>query len=198
MASFDAARSVRFDLARGHVELSDGEPQVLIPLSALSTLLAGACDGRALGRAVGVGAMGRVAMRLLPKGSAGYDAREAVRRASLETVVDVLGGELAILGLGSLRIERWGDALLFVLDPHELDERSDDFVCGIFEGALSSTSDRDVSALVIDRSGTSLRVLAANPRAVAHAARLLKVGSFFTEIVSMLHDSSLAIEEPSK
>lgn len=191
-APFDPARAVTFDLGRGHVELSDGEPQVLVPVAALAAVLAGEATARTLGQAIGVGAIGRVASRLA--GSGPRRARDSVREASLESVVELLGGELALVGLGNLRVERWGSALLFVLDPHTLDGNlsspgSDELMCGVFEGALASVTEKDVHAIVVDREGSQLRVLCGNERAIRRARELVLEGAFFTEIISMLHDA---------
>jgi hypothetical protein len=186
---FDPARAVTFDLGRGQVELADGEPQVMIPADALAAVLSGESTSRALGQAIGVGAIGRVAARLASE-AGGRRAKDGVRGASLESVVELLGGELAVVGLGNLRVERWGKALLFVLDPHTLDARCDELVCGVFDGALASVTDKDVNTLVVDREGSQLRVLCANARAAARARELVLEGAFFTEIVSMLHDAS--------
>lgn len=181
-----------FDLEKGQVELADGEPQLMVPASALASMLAGHSGGRTLGRAIGVSAMGRVAMRMARGPSVegdGRRAREKIRAAALETIVELLGGELAIVGLGNLRVERWGEALLFVLDPHPLDGRANELVCGVFEGALASVTEREVVALVIDRAENQLRVLVANKKAIARAQRMVAGGAFFTEIVSKLHES---------
>lgn len=194
--SFDAARCVTFDLARGHVELSDGEPHVLVPVEALIGLLRGQTDARMLGRAIGASALGRAGMQLERTRGDGRSLRDRLRGEALDTIVELLGGELAVLGLGSLRIERWGTALLFVLDPYNLglddepDEKAphDLLVCGIVEGALGSLTDREVHALVVDRTD-GLRVLVVNANAAARARQLLKTGVFFTDIVSMLHEA---------
>lgn len=203
--SFDAARCVTFDLSRGQVELSDGEAHVLVPVEALVALLRGQSDARTLGRGIGAAAVGRAGMQLERGRGDGRSLRDRLRAESLETIVELLGGELAVLGLGSLRIERWGTALLFVLDPYtlraadELDDSNtfsrplgedphDLLICGIVEGALGSLTDREVHALVVDRSD-ALRVLVVNENAAARAKLLLKTGVFFTDIVSMLHEA---------
>jgi hypothetical protein len=190
--SFDPARSVTFDLEQGHVELADGGAHVLVPADALSALLAGESSARVFGRTIGAAAMERVGFRVADAhGSSARDAhlvRDTLRAASIDTVVELLGGELALLGLGSLRIEQWGRTMLFVLYPHALDERADELVCGVFEGALVSLTDRDVAALVLDRSGSQLRILIGNHEAIERAGALLAGASFFTTIVSALQD----------
>jgi hypothetical protein len=189
--SFDPARSVTFDLEHGHVELADGEAQVLVPADALSALLAGESSARGLGRAIGVAAMERVGMRVAGAREGGTQpglVRDQIRTASLETIVEMLGGELATVGVGNLRVERWGKALLFVLDPYVLDERADELLCGVFEGALAGVTDRECAALVVDRSGQQVRVLVANDVAILRARKLRDGGAFFTAIASKLQD----------
>jgi hypothetical protein len=190
---FDPAKSVSFDLARGQVELRDGDPQLLVPAAALSALFAGEGGPRGFGRALGVGAVGRVAARFaanaraMQGGGRGPNVRAMMRSASLEMVVELLGGELATMGLGSLRVERWGQALLFVLDPCTLDERGDEMLCGLLEGALESVAARPASAIVIDRADSSVRVLVASEEAVARAKQILERGSSFVEVITALH-----------
>ncbi|MBL8743829.1 MAG: hypothetical protein JNK04_22125 [Myxococcales bacterium] len=119
------------------------------------------------------------------------NVRELMRSASLETVVELLGGELATMGLGSLRVERWGQALLFVLDPCTLDERADEMLCGIVEGALESVAARPASAIVIDRAEGSARILVASAGAVERAKEILAKGSSFVEVITALHGENL-------
>jgi len=187
---FDPARSVTFDLEQGHVELADGEAQVLIPADALAALASGESAPRGLGRAVGVAAMERVGMRVggAQQAAGVRPIYDRIRTASLDVVVEMLGGELALVGIGNLRVERWGKALLFVLDPCVLDQRADELLCGVFEGALAAVTDRDVTALVVDRSGVQARVLVAGEAAIERARGWLAGGAFFTAIASKLQD----------
>lgn len=192
-APFDPTRAIRFHLEDGHVELSDGQPQVLVPLEALMRLVAGEPDGppgtaaRELGHAIGAGVVERVASRLMI-GARGFSAGDIIRAASLPTIVEHLGGELALLGLGSLRVERWGKAMLFVLDPCPFDARADDLLAGLFEAALSSAAGREVSAAVIERTGRSVRVLVGVERATERARFWASQGVRFAEIVARLHE----------
>lgn len=197
---FDPSRAVAFDLGVGRIGMSDGDPYVMVPASALAALAAGQTDARGLGRAMGVKAAGRVAKRLArPAGQSGTmppsaPVGEALRQAPVETLVEMLGGEIALLGLGNLRAERWGKALLFVLDPCGVDARADDLVLGLIEGALSTASERELGAAVVDRSGRSARILVGNPRAIAFALERSHQGVFFTDILRSLHAMSEPIE----
>lgn len=161
----------------------------MVPLGALLGMLEGSTDGRQLGRAIGAGAIGRVAARLASRTAGGF-ARDQVRSAPLEQVVELLGGELAVLGLGSLHVERWGRAMLFVLEPCAIDERGDALLAGMLEGALTSVAGREVCALVVDRTSQLARVLVGSVGAMAKAEALHKRGAFFTEIVAALHDDA--------
>lgn len=195
-ASLDLQRPVRFDLSRGEILVSvgrsrvDDEPHVLLPTSVVATLLADAGLARDAGLRVGVSLMERVATRMLSRQEErrGVDVRQIVRAQSLEVVVDFLGAELAVLGFGALRIERWGRALLFVLDPCSLSAAQDPFVEGLFEGALASVADRDVHALVVDRTGETARVLIGGESAIERAAPLVAEGQYFTDVIRILHD----------
>lgn len=197
---FDPSRAVAFDLGAGRIGMSDGDPYVMVPAAALAALAAGQTDARGLGRAMGIKAAGRVAKRLAkPSGQSGTmpptaPVGEALRQTSLETLVEMLGGEVALLGLGNLRVERWGKALVFVLDPCGVDARADDLVLGLIEGALSTASERELGAAIVDRSGRSARILVGNPRAIAFALERSQQGVFFTDILRSLHAMSEQVD----
>src|SRR5262245_38721231 len=107
---FDPSKAVTFDLSHGLVHLEGAPSRLLVPSDALVLLAkaagpeAAAMFGRSLGEAMGR----RVASRLA--------ATEGVSSTPVEVVVDHLGGELALAGLGSLGLERWGRALVLVVD----------------------------------------------------------------------------------
>jgi hypothetical protein len=125
---FDPSKAVTFDLTQGLVHrdahhegtavtrggdpAAQPVPQVLVPADALVALASAAGKeatetfARALGSAVGR----RIAARLA--GNAGA--------SPVEVVVEHLAGELAVGGLGSLTLERWGLAAVLVMDPSPL------------------------------------------------------------------------------
>src|SRR5215471_17478517 len=98
--SFDPARAVDFDLARGTVQGSTGERVVLVPASALDEMirLLPAPDAARVARAIGVACGARVAERL--------GGTDAVRACDIELVTGHLAGELAMAGVGAIRLER--------------------------------------------------------------------------------------------
>ncbi len=193
-AKFDPSGSVAFDLSIGRIELSDGDPYLLVPASAIAAIAAGQTDTRGLGRAMGVKVAARVARRLaVPSGRSGTmppsaTLRDALRQAPVEAVAELLGGELALLGLGSLRLERWGQSLVFAFDPCALDPRADALLLGVLEGALSTVTDRDVATTVLERVGRALRVFVGNPRAAAVVSQHVEEGASFTEALRALHE----------
>jgi hypothetical protein len=112
---------------------------------------------------------------------------DLLRSASLPDVVEQLGGELALLGLGNLRAEIWGAALVIVLDPCSLDGRGDELVEGVVEGALGVATDREVSALVVERQAGVVRVVVGHGGTIAQVRPLVASGAVFTDVVRALH-----------
>jgi hypothetical protein len=109
--SFDATHAIQFDLSRGNVR--SGEEQecvLLVPAAALARLAAAApaeasdALGNALGDAIGRRARARL--------GAGDD--------SIEAVVTQLAGEAALAGIGSVSIERWGRAVVVLVEGSPL------------------------------------------------------------------------------
>src|SRR5216683_1463505 len=97
---FDPSKAVTFDLARGLVQQEGAPAGLIVPAEALAALAraAGPEASRAFGRGVGEAIGRRVASRLA--------AADGVRAAGASAVVEHLGGELALTGLGSLGLER--------------------------------------------------------------------------------------------
>src|SRR5579883_3206155 len=108
--SFDPARAVRFDLPSGSVRASGDARVALVPVEVLEEIArtpAAEVAGRAMGAAIGK----RAASRL---GDAGA--------ASVEAFVTQLAGEMAVAGYGVLSVERWGRALVVVVEHCALPE----------------------------------------------------------------------------
>jgi hypothetical protein len=173
---FDPSKAVTFDLTHGLVHLEGAGPRVLIPADALLAL-AGAADAvaRALGAALGQ----RAAARL---GEAGAAA------APVEAVIEHLGGELALAGLGSLGLERWGRALVLVVDHSPLGAGGDAFLEGVLAAAVAATVQRDgVRALRVGRDGTRARFLLGGPAGTDKVRTWLAEGIPWGEALIRLH-----------
>src|SRR5215468_10428419 len=108
---FDAAKAVTFDLSRGQIVDGNAGPRVLVPASALFALSAAAPPDAASAFAREVGeSIGTAVARHFE------NAGTTAANASVDEVAEHLGGELAVAGFGLLAIERWGRALVLVVD----------------------------------------------------------------------------------
>ncbi len=145
---FNPSGSVSFDLVRGRVDC--GGDHVLVPADALVDLCRNAGDEAVsdFGRRLGTSAGRRVAERLGDTSS-----------ASLEEVIEHLGGELAVLGLGSLGLERWGRALVLTIDGGPFGQQLDRLLGAVLEGALQRAFARDVRAAHLVRDDRQVRFL---------------------------------------
>ncbi|MCU0682907.1 MAG: hypothetical protein MUF34_11765 [Polyangiaceae bacterium] len=178
---FDPSKAVTFDLAHGRVQLDESPACVLIPAPALAGLVGAVSrEGRAaLARSLGEPLGRRVARRL---GNA-----EGSLGASIDTMVDHLGGEFAIVGLGSLSLERWGRALLFVCDHSPFGAEGDELLAELLDAALEGATGRPVRCVPLMRDGTRVRLLAANERASGRVRAWLGEGLGWGEVLARLH-----------
>src|SRR5450432_2379343 len=124
---FDPSYALVFDLGRGQIRMANAGDRADVPSDALLMLCQGASVevvlyfGRRLGTEAGRALLGRL-------GEAG--------QASMEAVVEHLGGELALMGLGSLGLERWGQALVLSFVHSPLGAAGDSLLGFILEGAM--------------------------------------------------------------
>lgn len=190
-ARFDPSKAVTFDLASGLVHIEGAPSRVLVPADALRSLCAAAGGeaSRAFGRSIGAPMGVRVAHRFASEGAA---EGEDVRSASVEAIVDHLGGELAIAGFGSLSIERWGHALVLVVDNSPLEGEGDGLLEAVLEGSLEAATHRPARALLIARDSTRARFLIAGSAAVAKAKAWLEQGVSWGEALTRLHTQPTA------
>lgn len=178
-SSFDPKKAVTFDLPKGQVRLtepSDNERAVIVPAGALAAVIAAAGDtaSRELGRSIGRTLGGRVAGRL-----------GNVRDAKLDDVLSELATELAIVGLGTLEIERWGRALVVSVDHAPIDH--DGFLGALVEGLLSAASGRDLRTAPLSREGSRLRVLVGNVASIERVVAWIGEGIAWGEALTRLH-----------
>jgi hypothetical protein len=190
-ARFDPSKAVTFDLASGLVHIEGAPSRLLVPADALRALCdaAGSEAVAAFGRALGVPMGRRVAARFA-SGSA--DAGGGVRKASVEAIVDHLGGELAIAGLGSLALERWGHALVLMVDHSPLEGAGDRVLEEVLAGALQAATGRQVRTLVLARSDARVRFLVAGDAAIGKAREWLAKGMTWGEALARLHGQASA------
>lgn len=148
---FDAAQAVKFDINRGLVSAGAGDPRLLVPVAAVSLLLADAqaetvdAFARKLGEAAADSIYARVGN---------------IVGASLAAVVDQLGGELALSGLGSMNFERWGAALVVRVVGCPLGEAGPSVLSAFLEELIKRLWARSLRAVVLEQGADrTLRLL---------------------------------------
>jgi hypothetical protein len=174
--SFNATQSVRFDLPHGAVRAGASDDRLLlVPLTALLDLANSAPPaaveglGRALGAAIGARAAARIGD---PSGT------------SLEGFVTQLAGEAALAGAGLLSIERWGRALVVVLEDSPLPGA---LVAALVGAALDAASGRKVATALLAREAHAARVLVSSERAVRRVREWLASGVPWGDALARLH-----------
>lgn len=174
--SFDSTRAVRFDLPSGTVRAGgeNGERVLLVPTSALDDLVLSAPQEaiEALGRALGAAIGRRAAARL--------DANAA----PLDAFVSQLAGEAAIAGVGALSIERWGRALVVVVEDSPL---VGTLLGPLIAAAVEAASGRRVSHALLSRDERTARVLLASESGVARVREWISSGTPWGDALAKLH-----------
>jgi hypothetical protein len=171
---FDPNGAVRFDLRSGSASDSRGARLVLVPSSAFEFLDADALAqiGEKIGRACGA----RIAAHL------GGD--RAVRESDIETVITHLAGELAIAGVGSVHIERWGRALVAIVSNPSVS--GDAFIGAVVAGAFSAATGRDVYAAPLGRERGESRYFLGSSGTAERVRSLVGQGKGYAEIVATI------------
>jgi hypothetical protein len=175
-ASFNPTHAIRFDLQRGSVRSGDGDERLLLVSSAALMDLARSAPseavealGFALGSAVGRRASARIGD---PSGS------------STEDFVTQLAGEIALAGLGVLSVERWGRALVVVLDESPL---LGTLVVPFVTAALKGASKRNVYGVLLAHGPRAARVLISSERAVDRVRGWIASGVSWGDAIAKLH-----------
>ncbi len=177
---FNPAQALKFDFGRGQVSLQGQGLCVVVPRQALLELLAAAGDeaARNFGHQLGADVGRRIAERL---GS-------SVQQSSVEVFVDQLGGEIALLGLGSLAVERWGMALVIVMHGAAPEKNGTALICAVVSGALQRALSRDAAVLQIAQSDDELRLLVISKYAAARVQQWLDEKVPWSEVIARLHE----------
>ncbi|HMJ14742.1 MAG TPA: hypothetical protein VK524_25195 [Polyangiaceae bacterium] len=179
--SFDPSHSVQFDLARGRVALDATDARLLVPPLALLDLCqsAGQDAIRAFGRQIGVEVGRRVAQRL----GSGLD------RLGVASFIEHLGGDLALIGLGSLAAERWGRALILMMSDSPLGQEGDALLAAVLEGAIERALVRQANVLALQREAGQTRFLVVSVEAAAKVRGWLAGGQSWGEVLARLNGS---------
>jgi hypothetical protein len=186
-SSFDPKKAVTFDLSAGQVRLAAGTDTdthraVIVPAAALSAVAnaAGETATRELGRTIGRALGARVADRL--------ENPAAVREAALDRIVAELAAELAIVGLGTMALERWGRALIVTVTDAPVEGMAGDvLLAAVIEGMLCAASGRNVRTLPVYRSGNLVRVLVANVASIERVVAWMGEGISWGDAITRLH-----------
>jgi hypothetical protein len=183
MSNFDPAGSVVFDLNGGRVSLAQGGAQVMLPAAALAEVCArlDADSVRHFGGLLGAHAGARIQSRL------GTQARP-----SMQSMVDQLGGELSLSGLGSLSIERWGQALVARVQGCPLGARAELLLSAYLERALLAALGRELQALPIETGPHGMRLFLCNNVASRRVQEWLSAGRSWGDALVMLHTGGAA------
>jgi hypothetical protein len=183
--SFDASKAVTFDLARGQLRLGDSPPGVVVPAKALADLCeaAGADASDAIGRALGESVGARVARRL-------GGAEGGVRGVPVDAFIDQLAGELALGGVGSLGAERWGRALLLVVDHCPFGANGDRLVASLLGAAVCTATKTDARCALLARDGDRARFLVTSRAGADKLRAWLGSGIGWGEALVRLHGAA--------
>ncbi len=173
--SFDPTHAVRFDVPRGHVSAgSEGERVLLVPAAALDDIVLSASPEavESLGRGLGASIGRRAAARM--GGAEG---------ATLEAFVTQLAGEAAIAGIGTLGIERWGRALVIVVEGSPL---AGTLLGPVVAAALEAASGRRVWTALLSRDETAARLFVGSEHGTARLRGWIASGIPWAEALAKL------------
>lgn len=171
---FDPGGFYQFDLARGAVNTRDGHRMLVLSDSVVAPLVSAAVQNgdltavRQLGKQIGEHVL------------AALDGE--VEGASPEAVLGHAASVVAIMGWGRLTFERWGDALVAIveelptLDPESLG------VAALLGGIFSMIARREVACVPVD----ARRFLVVDPAIAEQVWRWAKDGWDLGAIVSRL------------
>jgi hypothetical protein len=183
---FDASKAVTFDLSRGQIQ-KDDEPRLLVSASALVALCqaAGPDATSTFGHAAG-NAIGESVARRFER--AGSDAKGA----AIESVVEHLGGELAIAGFGAMTIERWGRALVIVVDRGPGGAEGDKLLAPLLASAVSKAAKVEARCVRLARDGDRARFLITGPKGAEKVRSWIMSGVSWGEVLVRLHPGAQA------
>lgn len=140
----------------------------------------GSDTARDFGRRIGTEMGRRVSSRLGDK----------TKQATVEDMLGELGAELALTGLGSLGVERWGRALVMTVQNSPLGPRGDALLASLLEGAIQRALGRDAAVVSIGRNENEARLLVVSRKTAARVEQWLAAGTPWTEALSRLHQSA--------
>jgi|GEM_PF-495735 len=173
---FDPTRAIVYDLARGQLKDEEGASRLNLPMHLVARLCEQAGEAAASDFAQGLG--GEIGRRVADR------LGEETGGASVEAWTEHLGGQLALVGLGDVAVERWGRAL--VLRVSAAPEGASALLDKVLSAALQRALGRDVAAVLFPTDGVA-SFLVLSPDAADKARSLAKSGSSLAQVVEELH-----------
>jgi hypothetical protein len=119
----------------------------------------------------------RLAKRVAPN-------TEDIRGVSMERFVEHLRGEFALAGLGVVRMELWGSALLFVVDHAGVPTH---LVASVLDGAIEASTGRATACVKVEESSGSSRYLVTGQAAGSRVSGWIAAGVPWSEVMVRLH-----------
>lgn len=176
-APFDPSGAVTFDLSVGRVSLAHASARVLAPADGLTQLCeaAGEDATRTFGRAIGSSMGDRIARHVTESG---------IESMTIESYLEHVRGEFALAGLGVVSVERWGSALLFVVEHASVPAH---LVAAVLDGALEASTGRKTMCVKLVESEGRSRFLVAGQSTAQRVSAWLADGVSWGEVMVKLH-----------
>lgn len=173
---FDPTRAIIYDLARGQLRDDEGASRLNLPAHLLLRLCdhAGHEGTSEFARALGAELGRRVADKL----GSGKDA------ANVEVWTEHLGGQVALVGLGDMKVEQWGRALVLRISgaPPGMTK----ILEGVLEGALQRGLSRKATVIGFERDNET-EFLVVSDETAPRIRALSQSGSSLGQVVEELH-----------
>jgi hypothetical protein len=184
---FDASKAVTFDLSRGQIQKDGADPRLLVSASALVTLCraAGADAASVFARASGESIGAAIAQRFERAGT-------NAAGAAIDAVLEHLSGELGVAGFGRLSMERWGQALVLVVDHGPGMDAGDELLRALLGGAVGGAAKLDLECVRLTREGDRARFLIAGRKGAQKVKQWLGAGVSWGEALVRLHPAETA------
>jgi hypothetical protein len=180
-SSVDLSGAIRVDLEAGAVHVADGEKVVVVPTEVLVDLVNAASPAERTNIARKVGT--RLGARLSRRAG----SSSALLDAGLEHAASLLAAELALMGLGSCNLERWGRAL--VVHMTGTPALPPDFVVTMLEGALASATGRSLACTLLSTDG-GVRSLVGSEKATARVRAWIDGGTSWSDAIGRLQSGA--------
>jgi hypothetical protein len=179
---FDASKAVTFDLSRGQIQKEGSDARLLVSATALVALCraAGLDAASTFARATGQSIGGAIAARFERAGS-------DVSAAAIDTVIEHLSGELAVAGFGRLSAERWGQALVLIVDYGPATEAGDELLRSLLGAAVAGAARLDLECVRLAREGERARFFIAGRKGAEKVRQWLGSGVSWGEALVRLH-----------